>query len=127
MSAHARSRVAVADDDEAVRDALAALIEAYGFNVDTFGSGADVLQAHTAEAFHCLVLDHHMPPVDGLDVLQTLRQRSDMTPVILITGRPESAVHAKARSLRATAIIYKPASHAELMVAVQKAVASGKR
>ena len=124
MSAHSHTRIAVADDDEAVRDALAALIETYGFDVSAFASGSAVLLGHAAEPFHCLVLDHHMPAVNGLDVLQTLRKRADGTPVILIAGTPESAVHAKARSLHATAILYKPVSHAELMVAVQQAVVS---
>lgn len=117
------ANVAIADDDEAVRDSLAALIGAYGFNVRAFATARDILRGHAVEPAHCLVLDHHMPGVTGLDVLQSLRERGDITPVILITGIPDSTLYAKARSLGAAAILYKPVSHAELMVAVQQAVA----
>ena len=127
MLGYSSIRIAVADDDEAVRDAFAALIEAYDFDVRAFSSGTDLLRAHAAQPAHCLVIDHQMPGLNGLDVLQTLRDNGDATPVILIAGMPNKAVHAKARSLGALAVLYKPVSHAQLMVAVQQAVASGKR
>ena len=56
-----------------------------------------------------------------------IRTGKSATPVILIASVPNKAVHAKARSLGALAVLYKPVSHAQLMVAVQQAVASGKR
>ena len=123
MLIQSRIRMAVVDDDEAVRDALAALIETYGFDVRTFSSGADFLEGHAAEPVHCMVIDHHMPVLTGLDVLQTLRECGDTTPVILITGVPNSALYAKAKSLGAAAILYKPMSmpNVALMVAVQEA------
>lgn len=127
LSEPTRIKVAIADDDEAVRASLAALIETYGFDVRTFASGADLLNGHAAEPAHCLMLDHHMPVATGLDVLQTLRQRGDTTPVILITGLPNRALDATAKSLGATSILYKPMSQAELMVAVERAVASRER
>ena len=127
MSAHSRGKIAVADDDDGVRTSLAALLEAYGFEVRTFASGAYLLRGHAAEPAHCLMLDQLMPVVTGLKVLQTLRERGDTTPVILITGVPNRALYAKAKSLGATAILYKPIPPAELMIAVKQAVASRRR
>ena len=127
MPGYSRATIAVADDDEAVRESLAVLIEAHGFHVRAFASGQDLLTGHAAEPAHCIVIDYHMPEITGLDVLQTLRDRGDSTPAILITGVPDSALHVKARMLGAFAVLYKPLTHAELMVAVHGALATGKR
>lgn len=117
-------RIAIADDDWLIGDSLAALIETYGFDVRTFGSAAELLRGHAAEPADCLIVDHRMPDVTGLETLQMLRQQGDNTPAILITGMPEHLVQANARSLGATAVLYKPVSHAELMVAIHKAISS---
>ena len=119
----ASPRIAVADDDEAVRDALAALIETYGFKVQAFACGRDLLKAHETELSHCIVTDHQMPEFTGLEVLQALRARGDSTPVILISGEPGADLHARARVLGDAAVFLKPLSPAELMATLIKMVA----
>jgi FixJ family two-component response regulator len=114
------TRIAIADDDEAVRDALALLIDTYGFVVRAFASGTDLLQAHEAAQSHCIVTDQQMPGLTGLEVLQALRARGDTTPVILITGKPDTALHAKAEALGAAAVLLKPLSPAELTAVLHK-------
>lgn len=127
MPVYFRATIAVADNDEAVRESLAVLLESHGFRARAFSSGRELLHGHAAEPADCLVVDHQMPGLTGLDVLQMLRGRGDTTPVILLPDTPDSALYARANSLGAATVLYKPASHAELMVAVQRAVASGKR
>jgi len=127
MPGYSQATIAVADDDEAVRESLAALIEAHGFRVRAFASGRDLLKGHADDPAHCIVLDHHMPEITGLEVLRALRDSGDSTPAILLTGVPDSALHAKARMLGAHTVLYKPLTHAELMVAVHGALATGKR
>ena len=122
-----RTLVAVADDDEVVRESLAAVIEAHGFHVLAFASGRELLDGHAAERADCILLDHHMPEINGLEVLRTLRDRGDSTPAIIVTGVPDNTLHAKARMLGAFAVLFKPASPAELMIAVHGALAMSKR
>ena len=59
--------VAIVDDDAAVRDSLRLLLEVIGHPVQTFASAAEFLKA---EQHHpvCLILDHHMPEMTGLEL-----------------------------------------------------------
>ena len=81
--------VFVVDDDEALRDALATLLEAEGIASETYANAACFL-ARLAdwqpEASGCLVLDVRMPGLSGLDVQDELNARGLDMPVIFITG-----------------------------------------
>ncbi len=77
--------VAIVDDDALIRESLGALLEAYGYEVQDFASGADFLAAALPEA-SCVLLDIKMPHCSGLQVLDRLRLRDAPPPVILITG-----------------------------------------
>ena len=81
--------VFVVDDDEALRDALATLLEAEGIASETYADAACFL-ARLAdwppEASGCLVLDVRMPGLSGLDVQDELNARGVDLPIIFITG-----------------------------------------
>src|SRR5690348_12977423 len=74
----------VVDDDEAVLDATEMLLAANGFSVRTFLTGAEFLATCDGLARGCLVLDIHMPGMDGFAVVDALRARRSTLPVILI-------------------------------------------
>src|SRR6476659_10170218 len=84
-------RVAVVDDEESVRKAVARLLRAVGMEVETFASGPEFLQAVAARELDCLVLDLHMPLMNGLEVHQELVRRGIPLPVVIVTGhdKPE--------------------------------------
>jgi FixJ family two-component response regulator len=64
--------VAVVDDDDAVRDSLRLFLETLDHPVVTFASGRQFL-AHDGSAVACLVLDHHMPEMMGLQLAEQVR------------------------------------------------------
>ena len=78
--------VFVVDDDEAVRDSLAMLIESAGYKVDTFCSGEAFLDTCTRDCNGCLILDIRMPGMNGIQLQQELSERQFTLPVIFITG-----------------------------------------
>jgi FixJ family two-component response regulator len=119
--------IAIADDDEAVRESLAALIEAHGFEVHVFASGRALLEGQASNPADCILVDRHMPHFTGLDVLEQLRASGDPTPLILMTGLPDSGLRAKARALGAFSVLQKPLTQAELLAALHGALAAGKR
>jgi FixJ family two-component response regulator len=119
--------IAIADDDEAVRESLAVLIEAHGFQAYVFATGRALLDGQASRPADCILVDRHMPQITGLDVLEQLRASGDLTPVILMTGLPDSGLRAKARSLGAFSVLYKPLTQAELMIALHGALATGRR
>lgn len=105
----------VVDDDEAVRDSLRVSLEAAGHVVETYSSGADFLGAVIAGRRGCLVLDLHMPDLNGVEVLKALQRDRIALPAILITGHADDKMKADATRAGAVAIIDKPI-RAELLL-----------
>ena len=118
------STVWVVDDDEFVRDSLTAMLQAFGFSVSAFPSGADLLAHYRDGAASCLVIDQHMPGLAGLEVLAALRGLHAAPPTILITGRVDAEIEQRARLLGAIAVLEKPFSAARLVSLVERAVAA---
>jgi two-component system response regulator MprA len=83
------SRVLIAEDDRAVRDALARALELEGYDVHTVPDGSEALAALETERPHVVVLDVMMPHVDGLSVCRRMRATGDRTPVLMLTARVE--------------------------------------
>ena len=118
--------VFVVDDDEAVRDSLKILLEIHGMHVEDFGSTADFAENYRPRPHECLVLDQHLPMVSGLDFLSSDRGTQLKLPVILITGRGDDAIRARARQLGVAAYLDKPVNDTELLAAIERAVAGGR-
>ena len=83
-----RSRILVADDDPAVRSLLKHALEREDFEVTLASNGVEAVEAIEHQEFAVMLLDVHMPVLDGLEVLREIRanDRSRTLPVILITG-----------------------------------------
>ena len=79
----------VDDDDEAVRDSLAALVEAAGLSAKVYASAIELLTSPGGLAADCLVADIRMPEMDGLELQQELKRRGMTMPLILITGHAD--------------------------------------
>ena len=76
----------IIDDDFAVRDSLAAVIESYGFRASTAANGIEGLQALDIEIPAAIITDLHMPDMDGFELLSTLIVGQAGIPVIAISG-----------------------------------------
>jgi two-component system, LuxR family, response regulator FixJ len=103
----ARSVVVIVEDDPAVRNSLKFSLELEGFDVRTYASGADLLDAHDVCAGSCLVIDQRMPDLSGLDLITMLRDRQISAPAILITSHPNAWVRKRAADAHVP-IIEKP-------------------
>src|SRR5262249_59611357 len=80
--------VGVVDDDPAVRNSLKFSLEIDGFAVGVYASADELLSDSKLDRFRCLVIDQHMPGMNGLDLVTKLRERQLKVPVILITSHP---------------------------------------
>ncbi|MCB0912961.1 MAG: response regulator, partial [Propionibacteriaceae bacterium] len=83
-------RILVVDDEPAIRTVLAAYLEADGFTVVHADTGAEALRRtfDAADPVDLVLLDVGLPDLDGLEVLTTIRARSEVS-VILVTARSE--------------------------------------
>ena len=82
-------RLLLAEDEEAMADAVAAYLEYHHYEVDWAGNGTDELEAARMGSYDVLILDIMMPGMDGLTVLRTLRAEGNTTPVLLLTAKGE--------------------------------------
>ncbi len=102
--------ILVVDDTEFNRDTLARRLVQKGFQVDTAADGEEALARAATGKYDLVLLDVEMPGVSGLDVLKQLRDTRSQTelPVIMVTGRMESADIVEALSLGANDYVAKP-------------------
>src|SRR6516165_904666 len=88
----------VVDDDETNRDVLSHRLQRKGFCVTVAENGAQALDLVRARRFDLVLLDIMMPGLNGLEILQALRQTYTLTdlPIIMASARDQSAdvVHA---------------------------------
>jgi len=106
--------VAVVDDDPAVLDSLKFLLEVAGHKVATYASAAAFL-AERAAKHPCLILDHHMPGMTGLELAARLHADGSAIPVLLITGSPSPAIAARAAQLGIEKVLEKPPDEDDLL------------
>jgi DNA-binding response OmpR family regulator len=114
-----RNRVLLVDDEQAITDNLAPLLERAGFAVSIAADGEEALRQVTAFTPDLIVLDVLMPRLDGREVLRRLRQQGDWTPVILLTQVGESTERAMALEEGADDYLNKPFDPHELIARIR--------
>jgi FixJ family two-component response regulator len=119
--------IAVIDDEESVRQALGRLMRAAGFGVETHASGADFLRTVERNRPQCVLVDLHMPELNGFDVLQALQRMDARLPVLFLTANDSAENRARALRLGASAYLTKPVDEAVLVDAIQTALRPGPR
>ena len=109
-----RRTVGIVDDDQAVRDSLRFLLEVVGHSAETFASAVEFLNADLSN-LRCLILDHHMPGITGLELAERLRTDGVGIPILLVTGSPSPAIVARAAELGVDRVLEKPLTKEELL------------
>lgn len=108
-------KIFIVDDDESVCRSLAVLLSTYGFPVDKFTSGEDFFTAVPDSAPGCLILDIHMPEMDGWEVLNRIIKSGSRRPVILISADKHAASQERALKEGAVGFLQKPFEAEELV------------
>ena len=117
--------IAVVDDDAHVCKALHRLLRSSGFAVEVHSSGAAFLERLSERKPDCIVLDLHMPEMNGFEVQAQLQRRGLHVPVVVITGHATPEACARALANGASAYICKPIDVADLLGAIRGALLSG--
>ena len=117
-----RPAVILVDDDPAVAHAVQFSFDLEGLNVRSFRDAESLLASGALPKKGCLVLDYHLPGLDGLELLDRLRANDVRMPAVLITTNPRP--HLRARAAAAgVPIIEKPLLTDALLTAVRSALA----
>jgi two-component system response regulator ChvI len=106
--------IALVDDDRNILTSVSMTLEQEGYQVRTYTDGESALQGLLAKPADLAVLDIKMPRMDGMELLQRLRQRSNM-PVVLLTSKDEEVDELMGLRLGADDYITKPFSQRLLL------------
>src|SRR3984957_8054021 len=80
-------RILVVEDEQKVANALREGLDSEGYEVAVEHTGEGAFFRLNTESFDAILLDLMLPGRDGLQILRTLRQRGDKTPVLVLTAR----------------------------------------
>lgn len=111
--------VIVADDDRAIRDSLARMLEAEGYTVRAVRNGAEALEEHRRKPARLIVLDLMMPGVDGLSACRVLRSEEDLVPILVLTARAATSDRVAGLDAGADDYLAKPFDPEELLARVR--------
>ena len=114
--------IAIVDDDVSARHALEFLLKVLGHRTAGYGSAAQFLATDLA-AYVCLILDHHMPEITGVELAEKLRSDRNPIPIMLISGDLTPEVADKAASVGIDLISDKPPEHSALTRFIEDALA----
>jgi two-component system response regulator FixJ len=116
-------RLILVDDDVAVRSSLKFALELENFQVEIFGSAEDLLRAPLRTEPGCLLIDYRLPGLNGLELLEALRQRQVTAPALLITTQPDRLLRESAARAGAP-IVEKPLLGNTLVLAIRERIGS---
>ena len=118
----ARPLIAVVDDEESVRRALARMLGASQFDVDVFASGQEFLDSLRTRLPDCLILDYQMPGLTGRDVQRRLTLAQTPVPIIVVTAHDQPALREQCLADGAIAYVAKPLQRERLVGLIHDAI-----
>jgi two-component system, LuxR family, response regulator FixJ len=116
------TEVYVIDDDAAMRDSLAFLMESAGFSIACFASAEAFVAILPAIEEGCVVTDVRMPGMDGFELLLRVRKEKPRLPVIVMTGHGDIPLAVQAMKLGAADFVEKPFEDERLIEGVRVAL-----
>ena len=115
---HMNRTIALVDDDRNILTSVSLALEAEGFKVRTYKDGAEALDGLTRQPVDLAILDIKMPRLDGMELLNRLRQKSKM-PVIFLTSKDDEIDEMLGLRMGADDYIRKPFSQRLLIERVR--------
>ena len=119
--------VHVVDDDPAVRDSLAFLLQAAGLNVRVYDSAAAFLAVAPGLRSGCVLTDVRMPQMDGLTLQRRLAALGGNLAVVVMTGHGDVPVAVEALKAGARDFLEKPFEEEHLLGVVREALAASEQ
>jgi len=122
MAGTQKSLVYIVDDDDLVRQTIMAMTRAIGYEVPSFSSGVEFLDALPELTQGAILLDVRMPGIDGLAVLEQVKRLWPNAPVIMMSGQGDIPMAVRAMQSGASDFVEKPVSLDVVSQALQSAL-----
>lgn len=115
-------KVLIVDDEELIRESLAGILLDEGFDPISVGSGLEAFPVLDTEEIDLVLLDIWMPGMDGMEVLEKIKEEYPGTPVIMISGHGNIETAVQATKMGAFDFIEKPPSYDKIVLSATNAV-----
>lgn len=120
------STILLVEDDENLRETVHDWLRFEKYRVETAADGLEAMEQLSVNNFDLIVLDWHLPHLDGIDVLKRYREGGGVTPVLLLTGMTDSSQRTHGLNAGANSYLRKPFQLSELSKEIKKLIgASG--
>ena len=116
------ARIVIIDDEPRMCDSLAALLGGEGYQVESFQTSPEAVEAIRHAKVDLVLTDIKMPAMDGFEILKTVKEIDEEIPVILMTGYASLDSAVEAVSLGAYDYLMKPVEYTDLSLAVRRAL-----
>ena len=116
----------VIDYDVAIREAVCELLENDGHTVETYSTSEEFLESYQPGRAGCLLVDAIFPRLNGLELLQQLREAGDRMPAIINTGNSDVPMVVRAMKVGAFDFIEKPIGCEVLLASIELALAQSR-
>ncbi len=117
-----RPAILVVDDEKGVQSSIKGILEDVGFDTEAVSSGEDCLALLANREFAVILLDIWLPGMDGIQVLEQIRETAPLTSVIMISGHASIETAVRATKLGAFDFVEKPLSLDKTLLVVKNAL-----
>ncbi len=118
--------IAIVDDDPSVLKALGRLLRTRGSQTKKYSSAAEFLAALRDGIPECLILDLHMPEMDGLELYRQLTRQGLRIPTVVITALDDASARERCQSAGIDAVLLKPLKDTSLFAAIDRVCGAAK-
>ncbi len=112
-------KLLVVDDEDRIRRLLNMYLTREGYDIDEAIDGQEALTKALENEYDCILLDLMLPEMNGLEVLEELREQGNLTPIILLTAKGEESDRVAGFETGADDYIVKPFSPREVVLRVK--------
>lgn len=112
-------RLLIAEDEKELSDALCAILKHNNYSVDAVYNGQDAIDYIDGGNYDGAILDIMMPKVDGITVVQSIRDKGNMIPVLMLTAKSEIDDRVKGLDAGADDYLTKPFAAKELLARIR--------
>lgn len=122
-----KPEVHIVDDDDSIRDSLRMFFKSLNIDTRLYPSARHFLDDYHATGPACMLLDQRMPHIDGLQLLELLKENNINIPVIMMTGYGEVTTAVRAMKAGAVDFVEKPFDHDYLLSSVYRSIDNHKQ
>lgn len=112
-------KILLAEDEKDMSSALTAILQHSGYDVDSVYDGQAAMEKALENVYDCLIFDIMMPKMSGIDALKIIRQKGNLSPVIMLTAKSEIDDRITGLDAGADDYLMKPFSVGELLARIR--------